>query len=393
MTLSPAPSTPNPGAFPISLCMIVKNEAANLPRCLASAQPWVNEMIVVDTGSEDQTVAIATDWGATVIPFQWCDDFAKARNVAIAAAQQDWILVLDADEVLVVSDPPALQHALHTPSAPLLYLIQILDQHLDQAPLYLGRLFRNIPGICYHGAYHEQLHHQGTPIPPQHQQPLDALAFLHYGFAPELAQAKNLNRNIPLLEQLRSQAPLSLMLLTYLIWLYQKTDQPQKAQDCLSEAAERLLPHLLEGNPPHERSYIPNLLLMLGELALNQEDYETGRLICQRACEWYPTFPPLQYLTGVMLRTLGFHQGAIAYFQNCLNLGEQSQYLSGEPFTPAYMTYLPAHAMACSFLHIGKPELAELAFKSALQFNPTFVAAQEGLAHLQEIQNSESKLG
>lgn len=371
--------------------MIVKNEAANLPRCLASVQPWVQEIIVVDTGSEDETVAIAKSWGATVIPFQWCDDFSAARNVAIAAATQAWILVLDADEALVVRDVSALQQALQAEQTPILYLIQILDQHLDQAPLFLGRLFRNAPGLRYEGAYHEQLHLQGLPIAPEQQQPLAALAFCHYGFAPELAQAKNLNRNIPLLERLRSQAPLSLMLLTYLIWLYQKTDQPQKAQDCLAEAGERLLPNLLEGNPPRERSYIPNLLLMLGEQALAQADYETGRLICQRACEWYPTFPPLQYLTGVMLRDLGFHQGAIAYFQCCLGLGEQGQYLSGEPFTPAYMTYLPAHAMACSFLHMGQLESAEQAFVLALRFQPTFADAQAGLAHLAQMRATPSR--
>ncbi len=86
----------------ISLCMIVKNEAQNLPRCLASAQPYVNELVVVDTGSQDKTREIAAAHGARVEQFIWCDDFAAARNYALTLVGCDWVLMLDADEELIV---------------------------------------------------------------------------------------------------------------------------------------------------------------------------------------------------------------------------------------------------------------------------------------------------
>lgn len=84
----------------ISLCMIVKNEEQLLASCLESVKELVQEMIVVDTGSSDKTVEIAASFGAKIFSFHWCDDFAAARNESLKHAAQQWILVLDADEIL-----------------------------------------------------------------------------------------------------------------------------------------------------------------------------------------------------------------------------------------------------------------------------------------------------
>ncbi|HEY9722946.1 MAG TPA: glycosyltransferase family 2 protein, partial [Oscillatoriaceae cyanobacterium] len=97
----------------LSACLIVKDEAENLPRCLESVRDWVSEIVVVDTGSTDGTVAIAESFGARVHHFDWCDDFSAARNFSLAHATGDWVLVIDADETLVVDDPAAFRWALH----------------------------------------------------------------------------------------------------------------------------------------------------------------------------------------------------------------------------------------------------------------------------------------
>lgn len=81
--------------------MIVRDEARCLARCLESARPWVDEMIVLDTGSADATVEIARSAGARVAHFAWTFDFAEARNAALALCNADWRLVLDADEWIV----------------------------------------------------------------------------------------------------------------------------------------------------------------------------------------------------------------------------------------------------------------------------------------------------
>jgi glycosyltransferase involved in cell wall biosynthesis len=87
----------------VSLTMIVRNEEQNLPRCLKSVRGLFDEIVVVDTGSTDRTKDIAAEFGARVFDFTWIDDFAVARNVALDHATGDYVLWLDADDVL---DPP-----------------------------------------------------------------------------------------------------------------------------------------------------------------------------------------------------------------------------------------------------------------------------------------------
>ena len=108
----------------VSLCMIVKDEENNLARCLASVKPIVDEMIVVDTGSTDRTRDIAEFFGARVFDFEWKGDFAEARNFSISKAEGDWILILDADEVISSKDYVKFQSIVRRrPKKPIAYSI------------------------------------------------------------------------------------------------------------------------------------------------------------------------------------------------------------------------------------------------------------------------------
>lgn len=106
----------------VSLCMIVKNEEARLPKCLMSVKPLVQEIIVVDTGSADRTKSIARAFGAKVFDFPWTGDFSAARNFSLDQAGGDWILALDADETLAPQDHARLSALLaKRPSKPAAY--------------------------------------------------------------------------------------------------------------------------------------------------------------------------------------------------------------------------------------------------------------------------------
>jgi glycosyltransferase involved in cell wall biosynthesis len=103
----PTPKTTTPR---LSLAMIVKNEEATIERVLACARGVCDELIVVDTGSTDRTVELAQQAGARVLPFQWIDDFAAARNHAFANCSGDWILWLDADDLLQPEDQSKIKN-------------------------------------------------------------------------------------------------------------------------------------------------------------------------------------------------------------------------------------------------------------------------------------------
>lgn len=86
--------------IPISVCIITKNESQKIDRCLSCIKDLPFEIVVVDTGSSDNTVEVVRKYTDRIFHFDWCDDFSKARNFSISQATNDWILVLDTDEYL-----------------------------------------------------------------------------------------------------------------------------------------------------------------------------------------------------------------------------------------------------------------------------------------------------
>ena len=100
----------------LSLCMIVKNEENCLKKSLESVKNLADEIIVVDTGSTDNTVRVAKDMGAEIFYYDWCDDFSEARNFSLSKAKGEWILFMDADEVIAPQDIEKIIELINTPS-------------------------------------------------------------------------------------------------------------------------------------------------------------------------------------------------------------------------------------------------------------------------------------
>lgn len=125
----------------ISLCMIVKNEELTLRRCLNSIKDIVDEIIIVDTGSEDKTKEIAKEFTSKVYDFKWCDDFSKARNYSFSKATKDYIMWLDADDVILEKDRTKLKYLKKTLNKNVDIVMLKYDLNLDE---------NNIPALSYY---------------------------------------------------------------------------------------------------------------------------------------------------------------------------------------------------------------------------------------------------
>jgi hypothetical protein len=147
----------------VSLCMIVKNEEANLDECLAPLAGLFHEIIILDTGSADRTKEIAARHNAKVHDFAWVESFAAARNESMRHASGDWILWLDADDRLDAENVTKLrQLLLNLPDDNNAYMMcqWSTPDPLNGSPLVVDqvRLFRNLPGVRWRYRVHEQIY-------------------------------------------------------------------------------------------------------------------------------------------------------------------------------------------------------------------------------------------
>jgi glycosyltransferase involved in cell wall biosynthesis len=143
----------------LALVMIARDEAAAIARALASARPHVEQLIVLDTGSVDATREIAGACGAQVHDFAWCDDFAAARNAALAHSDADWNLVLDADEWIEEGAEALGAETLAPGAGGFLGEVRIASRMDQPGAEGVGQswIARLLPrGVGYEGRIHEQ---------------------------------------------------------------------------------------------------------------------------------------------------------------------------------------------------------------------------------------------
>ncbi len=219
-------ATPVPPS--ISACLIVKDEAANLRPCLESLGDLASELIVVDTGSTDDTVQIAGSLGASVHSFAWVDDFAAARNESLRHATGEWVFWLDADDRLSAKAVAQLKQAAASGKADA-FICEVVSRHPDGSHDVTEhvRLFRNGLGISFTGALHESV------FPRLVEMGLVAartdISIEHAGYqSAEVVRAKS-RRNLPILDREMALHPERLDLLFYRGHTLAILDEPERA--------------------------------------------------------------------------------------------------------------------------------------------------------------------
>nr|WP_249435830.1 glycosyltransferase family 2 protein [Paenibacillus sp. Marseille-Q4541] len=230
----------------ISLCMIVKDEEQMLPACLESVQDAVDEIIVVDTGSTDRTVQLAEQYGASVVHFTWCDDFAAARNAGLQAATGDWILFLDADERIDEQGARELPVWAQQEGVEGLFL-QIRNYTGDGSqgvtinPVL--RMFRRRLEYQFQGRIHEQIAESIVSHNTEAHFHMTDVIIHHYGYSETIVAAKNkVNRNMQLLQQIIVEEPANPFHFYNLGVEYLRIGKVQQALDCFCESWQLIDP-------------------------------------------------------------------------------------------------------------------------------------------------------
>lgn len=345
----------------LSLCMIVKDEARRLPHCLKSVQGYVDEMIVLDTGSQDETMAIAQQLGAQVDTIPWTHDFAAARNQSIARATGTWILVLDADETLTPAGQTLLT-SLRTEKAadmqPLdtILSINLLRHEVDaaQSPYSsVSRLFRNHTKIQFQRPYHESIDDSVMAIlaTEPHWQILDwpAIAIDHGGYQAEaITQQNKFHRAEQAMVAYLAQHPEDAYISSKLGALYTEQGQWEQGQALLQQGlaaaptdpyttyelyyhlgiAARAIGQLQQAANAYEAALlqpIPDILkvgarINLGSLRQLQQDFAGAAKQFELATQAAPQFPTAYFNWGTALRSLGALEQAVAAYQQAIAL-------------------------------------------------------------------------
>lgn len=186
----------------LSVCIISKNEEKHIEKCLKSVIDLADEIVLVDTGSDDRTVEIANSFGIKVLHHTWNNDFSAARNVSIDNATGDWILFLDCDEEMPLEEGLKLKNLIqeeNTYEAYYLRLVNIIGGTQVSDAIVL-RAFKNEPEYRFKGKMHEQIINSIQDIHGLDCIGATPIQIYHYGYDPEFFDTeKKSKRNLDIL--------------------------------------------------------------------------------------------------------------------------------------------------------------------------------------------------
>jgi glycosyltransferase involved in cell wall biosynthesis len=282
----------------VSAALIVKDEERCIQRCIESIQHAVDEIIIVDTGSTDNTLELIGQYPhIRLFHYKWSNDFAAARNEVLKYVNTDWVYFIDADQYLHPNDVHAVREAtglLDDIAIPAAYMIGEIHSNLkaDTADYTATRLFAMRHGIRYWGKVHE---HVGGPNSllsmPILIRPI-RIRIYHDGYEPTVVETKQkMERNTKLLEQMLQDEPDNPAWWMFYGRQMFYVGNFDAAESSLIEAEKRASGIKLFGG-------ILNIHMLLIKIYLAQNKMEQAEAVCNRALEQHPDFPDAHYWLG-----------------------------------------------------------------------------------------------
>jgi glycosyltransferase involved in cell wall biosynthesis len=354
--------------------MIVKDEEKNIRQCLESVRNVVNEIIIVDTGSTDKTTDICEEFHAKVYSFDWTEDFSAARNFSIEKAASDWILWLDADECLDISDLERF-HSFIGQSDAVIYSMEL--HHLfgttpeEDRQFYISyhhRLFRNKNGFFFKGRIHEQLTHENTEL-INHSQICDHGQVSHHGY--KLETSRKSMRNLELLLKEKSSDPENPWLDYHLAAELYRLNDVNRAYAFVNNSITNFVVH---NTLPPALAYKLKYDIIISTGCLDNAINGIEKVI-----ELYPDYVELHFYRGIILFQEKKFEEGIKAFRYCIVLGETNPkylILAGNGSFHAY------YYIGRCYEELSEPVLAKEAYRQSLLSNPHFQQAKERVLSL-----------
>lgn len=296
----------------LSVCMIVKNEEANISDALEGLKSFADEIVVVDTGSTDRTREIAARYTHNIYDFEWIDDFSAARNFAISKATGDYHLWLDADDRIA----PAMSGKINELKSRFdgkkaFYFV--LENHQNNAPASSCRQLRCtplIPGVQFESRIHEQI------FPSAIRAGLELVStdivVVHLGYMTQEARIAKAKRNLDILERQREEGGDSGALYFFLATTHSAVGDKQKAVRYMELALER-----------SHQEYYNQHLIPEGYLFLARTDFELGNRdgalrYLTKARSLVDGSPQHNFHMGILYQRLDRHREAISCLRQAL---------------------------------------------------------------------------
>ncbi|MCX6835197.1 MAG: tetratricopeptide repeat protein [candidate division Zixibacteria bacterium] len=380
----------------ISACLIVRNEERLLPECLESIRDWVDEIIIVDTGSTDTTMDIARQYGARIFQQPWSSDFSKHRNYSMDQATGDWLFIIDADERFFLDDVPGIIDQMGEKRFPTFSISVLNVNGNDEKRVTFCnsvRFFRRDLKLRYDGIVHNVLQiPKDVPV----LQTRARLKHLGYDLPPEQMKAK-FERTLGLLKQQLSNNPddvFALFNYAELLRGVQPTISPDNAAEII-RAATRVT-ELVDVTDLDRRHLRLMALNHMTAAHVSLKDWDEALKCCKAALALRP-----DYLDGLIHLGLVYYgkkdyEGAIAQLQAYLKA--QARFDGSRETWPIILSYPDARDLAHNNLGVlyeltGETEKAKQSYLKALEVNPHYRETASRLGRLcltqSDLENAE----
>jgi GT2 family glycosyltransferase/tetratricopeptide (TPR) repeat protein/SAM-dependent methyltransferase len=359
----------------LSLCMIVRDNARTLPACLESIRPWVDEMVVVDTGSTDDTPRIAERLGARVVHFPWCDSFAAARNESLRHARGAWVFWMDSDDVIDADNGRQLRELARRAADPAIlgYGVQVhcpgpgADGETDITVVDHVKLFRNRPDLRFQGRIHEQIlpaiRRAGGDVA------LTDLFVVHAGcdHSPE-GQRKKLERDLRLLHLELREQPDHPFTLFNLGMTHADVGEYEKAVDYLTRSLQHCGP---------TDSHLRKVYALLVHCHTQRRRYPAAWETCQEGRRRFPADPELRFREAVLLQETGRLREAARAYEDLLRLPDGERYFRSS--VRGLDGFMARHNLAIVYTDLGDLATAEAQWRRVVAEVPRYRPGWRGL--------------